>query len=198
MTLSSKLSGTWPGDFLPSNPSCHYYDSHRGNESFDTHIWMLKTFLGRSRSSDGLKTLQLYSIAASFRKMLSRMENRRIAKTYLNCLTNLKSRTFELIELPHIETTRSSDRHPDQTFLDHLPSLAVFMDLPNLTAAKAMGKSCEIYNKKTCIEFHKLLCELLIHFHKSLTALRALKETMVNVREEIVCFSGEIAHCSGE
>jgi len=166
------MSGRCFGDFLPFKLSCH---ARRGNESFDTHIWMLKTLLGRSGKDT--KTLQLYIIAASIPKMLYRME-RHISTCYFDCLTNMKLTTFDFPEPPHMATTRSND----SLFIEILSQLIKFMDIPNLQLAKGAEVAetpCEIYNKETYVEFHRVLCELLKSFHKSLTKLHTCRGEML-------------------
>lgn len=175
LTLSSKLSGECSGDFLLFIFSYH---AHRGpgRGTFDTHIWMLQTLLQRS---SGLQDLQLYVIAASFPKMLFRMNNRRIAKHYFECFRKLESMDFEFVEHPSTATTGSNSKHPDRLLFDAINALAGTTDrIPNLTQmAKDMQKTPrEIYNKDTYMEFHWLLCSMLNRFHQSLTTLKNLHE----------------------
>ena len=70
-------------------------------------------------------------------------------------------------------STRSSH---DQLFLNAIPFLAEFATtkIPNLQKMAQLAtenKPLNIYNKDTYMEFHKLLCELLKHFHGSLDEL---------------------------
>src|ERR1700679_4144726 len=159
LTLTSRLSGGHSSDILPSKPSCYIY---RGKESFDTHIWMLKTLLGQSVTDPKKDTFQLYVVAACFPKMLRRMETEGIPKLYFDCLLGLKSKTFGYIEQPYIATTRSN-KDPDRKFLEIIPFLQeVTTDISNLrkTAseiAAEVKKPCEIYNENTYMEFHRLL-----------------------------------------
>ena len=183
MTLSSKNNGGCSGEFLPLKLSCH---AHRGNQhkrSFDTHIWMLETLLGKlvgeRESRDDLKTFESYVIAASFPKMLHRMNGGRISKRYFDCLKRLESTSFEFLEQPDIETTISTPS--DQPFLNLIPTLDASTKnlVPNLkTMAEKIATNTEkpdkIYNKDTYMEFHILLCRLLIRFHTSLERLEAL------------------------
>lgn len=99
LTFSSELSGRRPSDFLPFKL---LYYAHRDNGSFDTHIWMLKTLLGRSK--DDPTTLRLYIVAASFPKMKHRMKNRFISERYFHCLIGMDLKTFDFTEPPYIDS----------------------------------------------------------------------------------------------
>ena len=149
---------------------------------------MLKSFLGHSK--DHLETLQLYVVAADFKKMLLRM-NHSVSTHYLDCFQRLNSRSFEYIQ----ELTQSYDAN-DDLFLDNIPILCEFADteIPNLEkvaqavakkkAQAAVKEPFNLYNKDTCVEFHKLLCELLDRFHRSLKDLKDLEKSKVKKRKE--------------
>jgi hypothetical protein len=156
--------------------------THRGIESFTTHVWMLKSLLEGSKSH--LETLQLYVIAADFKKMLSRT-NHPVSIHYLACLRLVKARTFAPTE--EVATKPYDDN--DQLFLDAIPFLANFVvtKIPNLkkmAEAAAENKPFNLYNKDTCIEFHELLCELLDQFFLALKELKDLEKSKVETRKK--------------
>jgi hypothetical protein len=138
---------------------------------------MLKTLLGISTD---LKSFDRYVIAASFPKMLRRLDRGRIPMRYFKCLLSLEEATFEFIELPDIETTNKDDH----SFLSIIPSLKTKTDISNLKQmagerAKNSGLNMPtIYNKNTYMEFHRLLCEFLRYFHSSLTKLENLQSEL--------------------
>jgi hypothetical protein len=139
---------------------------------------MLKTLLGRSQQSkEGSTTLNLYIVAASFPKMKHRMNNRRLSKHYLSCLTEMKLKTSHFTEPPHVATATAEpdSENPDQTLLDFLPGLCDLSNIDNLLAAR--DNNTEIYNKETFLEFHNLLCKLLLSFNNSLANLENLFQT---------------------
>ena len=143
---------------------------------------MLKTLIGRK----DLKRLQLYIIAASFPKMLHRITNNRVSVKYFDCLQDMKLDTISFTEPPKVATTGpDSEINPDKLFLDILPGLTKvteITDISNLLSVrdKGTGKSLEtppeIYNKDTFMEFHNLLCQLLLQFRKSLEALQNIQK----------------------
>ena len=142
---------------------------------------MLKTLLGRvGQSKFAFDTLQSYIIAASFPKMLHRMDNRRtLAKCYYDCLIKTESKTFDYRDPPMAMMGSMNKRRDDKLFLEYLPSLIKFSNtLPNLTkisTLRAEERPSEIYNKETYMEFHRLLINLLKHFHTSLTNLQRIQ-----------------------
>jgi hypothetical protein len=128
---------------------------------------MIKRILDPSWNN--LLTLKLYIIAASFPRMLKRM-NRPASKCYYDRLVELKSKAFDFPDLPHTASTNLNDK----LFLGHLTPLSKIFQIPNLvTASKDMERPCEIYNKQTYMEFHILLCTLLDRFTQSLHKLEA-------------------------
>lgn len=137
---------------------------------------MLKTLIGKSANDP--KTLEYYVIAASFPKMLRRLNGTHIPRIYFDCLSGLsrlESKSLSFLDQPVIATMRS--KHDDHLFLGIIPSLRVDTDISNLRKmAKEMGNdmntSCKIYNENTYMEFHRLLCELLRRFHGCLNRLR--------------------------
>ena len=153
---------------FPDHPSskliCH---THRGTELFATHAWILKSLLRQSKFH--LEILQLYVVAADFKKMLSRM-NHAVSTHYLACFQRVKSRTFE----PIGEVATKPFDINDTLFLDAIPILAELADtkIPNLK------------NKETWMEFHGLLCELLERFHHSLKDLKDIEKLKVKKRKE--------------
>ena len=154
---------------------CYFsYHAHRGNESFDTHVWILKTLLERAgKSEDDLDTFFHYIIAVSFQKMNARMTNKHISTTYYGCLQNLTTFPY----LGPIELRAGRTNH-DKLFIEAIPSFKgkIQTKIPNLEAAAKVPNPREIYNENTCIEFHLLLCELLSKFKNSLENLRDEKK----------------------
>lgn len=141
---------------------------------------MLKTLIGRSARPDDRKTFTLYVISASFKKMYSRLRSNGIPKQYFDCLQSLKSTTFGFIE----HGIAKQDSHRDQLFLEiipHLKTSVVTTDITNLRqTAKEIADDAatprEIYNEKTYLEFHGLLCELLHLFRISLEEIAGLQK----------------------
>jgi hypothetical protein len=159
------------------------YHAHRGKESFDTHVWMLETLLGRSagwRSAESQihpKDFLLYVIAASFEKMNIRITNKRVSTTYSECLKS--QTTFTFIKL----SSEVSDRQRDRLFVETINPLAKFATtkIPNLQLAAnqwSQHQDIEIYNGSTYMEFHQLLCEFLSRFADSLKDLQDLQKAI--------------------
>jgi hypothetical protein len=144
---------------------------HRGKESFDTHVWMLKTLLSRSLPEEDQTHFLKYITAASFPKMIRRMDDKQISVPYYACLQNLK--TFPFIELSSV--VQKPER--DSNFITVIRRLDNLADtkIPNLLLATNLPQPIEIYNESTCMEFHLLLCELLSKFEKSLQKLKKLQ-----------------------
>ena len=143
---------------------------------------MLKSLLRQSELH--LETLELYVVAADFRKMLSRM-NHPVSTHYLTFFQRVKSRTFGPIEEA---PTKLYDGN-DQLFLDDIPILAKLANtkIPNLEAMAQVAMKNEpfkLYNKDTCMEFHELLCELLERFHESLKDLKGVEKLKVKKRKK--------------
>lgn len=144
--------------------------SHRGKESFDTHVWILKILLEHSmKSRSDRDNFMLYIIAASFEKMRTRLTKRN-SKLYLSCLQNQTAFAFK--KLPS-EVPNEGDRKVDK-FVDAIPHLAQHINtkIPNLLHAANLPPPIEIYNERTYMEFHRLLCELLNSFGLSLKKLK--------------------------
>jgi hypothetical protein len=166
-------------DYLLSKLICHII---RGTESFDTHVWILKSLL---RQSEGhLETLQLYVVAADFKKMLARMKHP-VSTHYLACLQRVKS----LICLPLEEVPTQSQEDNNTLFLDDIPILAerAKTKIPNLEKAAKAAQNKEpfkLYSKDTCMEFHELLREILERFQQSLNDLRTLMRSKVRNSKE--------------
>jgi hypothetical protein len=144
-----------------------YAHCDRSKETFETHAWMVKTLLRRSSDSPSDKaTFLLYIIAASYRKM-----NTRITKVtaYYDCLQKLSSQTPSFT-YSHKEPLKHSAA--DEIFFDRMKTLpaSVQIDYPLLLQANARQ-----YNETTYIEFHKLLCDLLLRYKTSLEELIAVK-----------------------
>ena len=106
--------------------------------------------LGRSR--EDLMILQLYSVAESFLKMLSRMDNCFVPESFGNCFRNLKGKVKFIERSP---TKMESGRNHDQTFLlKIIPAVTEFAytEMPNLKkmaeAAQAdKDKHFKVYNR---------------------------------------------------
>jgi hypothetical protein len=131
---------------------------------------MLKTLLKRSAESQKYQDeFILYIIAASFRKMNSRM-NTDISRVYFDCLCN--QMTFPFDKLPR----KADERNHDQAFLKAIPQLAdkTQTSIPNLLRTAKLPQPTEIYNTSTYMEFHLLLCELITRFRESLERLQDL------------------------
>jgi hypothetical protein len=142
----------------------------------------VKSLLRHSKSHLGI--LQLYIVAADFKKMLTRM-NHTVSTHYLACFQRVKSRSFE----PTEEASTKPFDVNDTLFLDDIPILAQIADtkIPNLEKmAQAAEKKqpFNLYNKDTCTEFHGLLCEVLGHFHQSLKDLKGVEKLKVKKRKE--------------
>jgi hypothetical protein len=141
---------------------------------------MLKTLLGQAKSD--LRNLELYSVAATFKKMLSRMNNRFVSQLYRNRLETLKGK-IKYIQAEQSPTQTISSKTHNKKFLKIIPYISKFAtaQIPNLTtmaanAAADKSKDFRIYNKDTCAEFHELLCEMLVRFHLSLDAVQDLQK----------------------
>lgn len=167
--------------------------TNRGKETFETHSWMLKTLLRQSVDLANKNAYINYVIAASYRKMNLRMTK---VTAYYDCLQNLKTFPFTLPP----EEPKEDRRGADRSFIVDILSLADLVDtsIPNLkqqAAAANLERTTEpnsnvteqhrprphaqaigIYNDSTCIEFHRLLCELLTRFKDSLNNLVTLKK----------------------
>ena len=172
LTFSSNSIGECSSDFPGLPPIVH---ARRGRESFETHVWMVKTLLGRSaKSKEDLDTLFLYAIAVSFQKMNTRMTDKRFSEPYYHCLLNRT--TFPFIELP---PTAGKTSH-DKLFVRAIPILAKNTDtnISHLEHAASLPQPTEIYNESTYKEFHLLLCELLCKFRLSLAELVELHSDM--------------------
>jgi hypothetical protein len=172
LTLSSKIIGACSSDLLDYLSS----RTHRGKESFDTHVWMLKTLL--QPSAEEFPPFTLYVIAVSFPKMIRRMK-KHLSVTYMASL--LKLRTFPFMEKAQKSGNSESDDQPDQERDQPLiRSMPRFVNVAgnqvaNLERAAKQQQPVGIYNKDTYMEFHFLLCALLTNFCASLTDLQNVK-----------------------
>jgi hypothetical protein len=154
----------------------------RGNESFDTHIWMLQKFIS-FKSEENQLPLEYYIISASYEKMLSRMDHS-ISRHYLRCLKSLKGQDF--LFNPDMSWVEKCGRNDDELINLVIPAIAphTTLEIPNLLkAAEVMkgvkaGKGADsgIYNESTCREFHLLLCDSLDRFHSSLEDLLTFRK----------------------
>lgn len=148
---------------------------------------MLTSLLQQSNDLNHLETLQLYVVAADFKKMHARLKHP-VSVLFLTCFQRVKSTSFTLIEKARTEPNDSDSEGNDQLFLDDIPILASFAQtkIPNLLKMAQAEKKKEpykLYNKDTCMEFHELLCELLGRFQESLKDLKTL-ETKKEYRSE--------------
>ena len=165
LTFSSKLIGECFSDF----PGLLLIPAQRGRESFNTHVWMLKTLLGQSVDSQkSQNAFLLYIIAISFEKMNRRMMNELFSAPYKACL--LEQKTFAFVKLP-FAVPNVVDSNRDRSFIGSIPLLvkATAMKIPNLKQAANLLQP--IYNECTYMEFHLLLCKLLMNFSNSLENL---------------------------
>jgi hypothetical protein len=166
------------------------YHAHRQEESFETHVWMLKTLLGRVAESERhLNTFHEYIIAVCFKKMAKRMENKEISVLYFHCLTNLTTSQLSNLKLPS-EKQKADHGDRDLPFARDIPLLAKIAQtkIPNLQRA-AEQQPIEIYNENTCIEFHRLLCEFLKLFKDCLNKLgRRTKGDLPGILEALKSF----------
>ena len=153
------------------------YHTCRCKESFETHIWMVKTLLEKFEELDEEADSFLdYIVAISFQKMNRRMEDKDVSLTYYNCLQNWDHSST----LPS-KTPRSYHKDRDKHFINTIPHLVKVSrtKIPNLTKVAATHPQPGIYNEETRIEFHLLLCELLSGYKASLKHLKNLKNPMI-------------------
>ena len=165
LKFSSKLIGECLSDF----PGLLLIPAQRGRESFDAHVWMLKTLLGQSVDSQkSQNAFLLYIIAVSFEKMNRRMTNELVSADYKACF--LEQKPFALVKLP-VLVLNVGDSNRDRSFIGSIPILtkAAAMEIPNLEQAANLLQP--IYNECTYMEFRLLLCELLTNFSNSLENL---------------------------
>jgi hypothetical protein len=163
----------------------------RPQDTFDDHAWILSKLLTETKLSGEASILQQYVTAACFPKMLHRL-NSDISKLFFDSLTSLSH--FEPPKL--LETIPQSGS--DTLLLETLQPLfgkLLKTSAPNLqqacNAAHA-GEPCKAYTKKTCIEFHKVLCELLEGFRTSLVTLSSGSNYSQHLHSAI--FYGEALH----
>ena len=149
---------------------------------------MLKTLLGRSQND--LETLQHFSIAGSFLKMLFQMNNCFISQPFQTHLYSLKGRITYAQAMQTPSESKSGRNHNETFLLFVIPHLATFVmaNIPNLKVMaiaatanknKDKGFKIKIYNEDTCTEYYDLLCELLNHYSASLHALKLLQQSAV-------------------
>ena len=152
------------------------YHAHRRKESFETHVWMIKSLLGQSKHEKGRVDFMLYIIASCFKKMVYRIDNRR-SETYYDCLQGIK--TFTFTKLPFDKEKAHSDKPLAQAI--HRLAKSFQLKIPNLLEA-AGQEIIEIYNESTCHEFHLLLCELLSTYKKSLKNLEKSNDILKDLK----------------
>src|SRR6266542_4098238 len=110
-----------------------------------------------------------------------------VSTHYLACFQWLKSRTFQPIN----RATTKPDNENDQLFLNDIPILSKLANtkisnLEKMAKVVKEKKPFNLYNKDTCMEFHRLLCEILKHFHKSLNDLKNLhKLTVIRWKQKL-------------
>jgi hypothetical protein len=179
LTLSSKLIGAFSSDLLDYLS----YQTHRGKESFDTHVWMLKTLL--RPSAEDFPPFHLYVMAICFPKMIRRMK-KPFSVIYMACLQKLD--TFPFIQTAQNYSNDQPDQERDRLFICSMPSFvkAARHPIPNLERAAKQQPPVGIYNKDTYMEFHLLLCSLLQDFRDSLTDLVNLQATLKRDLETIL------------
>jgi hypothetical protein len=156
------------------------YHAHRGRESFDTHVWMVKTFLGRSSKSwENKDDFKYFVLAASVGKMNMRFR-KPLSKQYYNCLLKLKTTVFAYKKLPEGDSDRNLDKfieaiphiNTNQITTTKFPNLLLYVTNLATNPSPPIG----IYNESTYMEFHLLLCDLLSNFRTSLQTLQTLKQ----------------------
>ena len=164
---------------------------YRGKESFEIHVWMLKTLLEKLEEPWSDTDLFIdYIIAVSSRKMNRRMVNKDISLPYYNCLQNWDHSST----LPS-KTPRPRHKDRDKHFISIIPRLAKVArtKIPNLTkVAAAYPQPDGIYNEETRIEFHLLLCELLSSYKASLEHLGKIQLEKSNDLPEILKALGRV------
>jgi hypothetical protein len=138
---------------------------------------MVKTLLQRVaelKSDENIRSFLNYIIAASHRKMNSRMKNP-MSISYYDCL--LKWKSHMVLEFPSQEA-KAIDKRRDRPFIESISDLAEYAHtkIPNLhrVAKQQQQQPIELYNESTYLEFHALLCELLKRFKTSLEKLEKL------------------------
>lgn len=116
--------------------------------------------------------LQEYVVMSCFIKMHTRMKHRSFSLPYFDAIKGL--RTFEFKET--CLRPETNEKKMERTFGTALTALFGANRLKtSVTNLLALPKdSDELYTKDTCMEFHLLLCELLILFKASLDALKKL------------------------
>ena len=157
----------------------------REEQPLDIHLWFLGKFLIKSKFD--MKALQLYVVAASFKKIRRRMnDSKQISKFNYDSLV-----TLDVVEFPEFSEpppNRTSQAAKDEELLKvlptihkHLPSLPMSNLLRQVELANGQGPY-NIYTEDTRIEFHMLLCELLRLFKLSLDTLKLYheKETILS------------------
>ena len=133
---------------------------NRPSKRFDAHVWMISKLLTVLRNQTELVVLLLcYITAACFRKMLRRLDHE-ILEPFLSSLTKLT--TFKLTERPQPASPAKLRR--DKDFLLAIRSFRTDKPIPKIKTqaqAASTGEAFEVYTEDTCMEFHRLLCELL-------------------------------------
>jgi hypothetical protein len=163
------------------------YHAHRGKESFETHVWMLKTLLGQlpaqaatPNSRDLRDEFSLYIIAASFPKILVRMK-RKVSIDYFCSLQKVTK--FPFIQLPSKEP-KAGDSMPSK-LVNVILELGEVTEtkIPHLLHAANLPDLSEIYDESTCLEFHLLLCEIFSKYNTSLEELQRERSKKEESRE---------------
>lgn len=155
--------------FQYATPTTHYRPGLAVNleTSFYTHIWMITKLLGYLKSD--LPLLPLYVTATCYGKMLTRL-NYRTWQLLFAALTDQQN--IEFSEQSHVCTP--GELASDNTFLSKLPQLQTHLGA-SITNLIQVSRTENLYTAETCMDFHRILCELLSLFHTHLQELAAFQ-----------------------
>ena len=124
-----------------------------------THAWMVAKLVGK------FKLLQEYVVAACFKKVLQRMENK-LSLPYIEAMASFSDFQFKETHLKPEQKERKLER----TFGEALVSLnkAKRLDttITKLLSITFSDDLDELYTKDTCQEYHMVLGELLRKFKR--------------------------------
>lgn len=144
----------------------------RNSPTFNSHVWILSKLLTLPVATRELsKELFFYIVATCHRKIHRRFNHPQLSEPYYTSLLRVKSCTFQERRIVSIETQN------DRILLSSLEpptTLVATQKIPKLVKQAALaraGKPYALYTKDTCIEFHYLLCELLVSFKTALDDL---------------------------